>query len=337
MFPEWRELKKIESSLGPGVRRTTLDTLNHGNSEFPLTGYSFGTDAPDAPVLGIIGGIHGLERVGTWVALAFLRYLAARMTWDEGLKWQLERMRVFILPLANPIGMARFNRSNGNGVDLMRNSPVESDDSTFLVGGHRISPKLPWYRGNPSRTFEGMEAEAKAVIRLTESEIAKSPVSIILDLHSGFGTQDQIWFPYARTRAPFPELSELWSFKELLDDTLPHHVYKFEPQSKNYRTHGDLWDYVYDRHQSGANQNNLLLPLTLEMGSWNWVKKNPIQLFSSSGPFNPVKPHRLKRTMRRHLPFFDFLMRALISSPSWRAGEARTRLHQSAMNAWFSE
>ena len=82
-----------------------------------------------------------------------------------------------------------------------------------------------------------------------------------------------------------------------------------------YTIRGDLWDYLYDRRRERSN--GILLPLTLEMGSWAWVRKNPWQGLSSIGRFNPVKPHRLSRTLRRHLPLIDFLHHAAASHRSW--------------------
>ena len=35
------------------------------------------------------------------------------------------------------------------------------------------------------------------------------------------------------------------------------------------------------------------------------------------GRFNPVKPHRHRRTLRRHLPLLDFLLHAVISHRAW--------------------
>ncbi len=267
------------------------------------------------PVLGITGGIHGLERIGTWVALSFLQYLDSRIPWDPSLEFQLDRMRVFIVPLVNPVGMERFTRCNGNGVDLMRNAPVEADHASPLVGGQRFSRALPWYRGNPEQTFEGMEPEARALLRFCEHQLERAPRSILLDLHSGFGLQDQLWYPYAKSKEPFPDLKEVLELKALLDRVLPHHIYRFEPQSKHYTTHGDLWDYLYDSRRRASPEAGTLIPITLEMGSWNWVKKNPVQLLSYLGPYNPIKPHRLKRTLRRHLPLLDFLMRVLTRHP----------------------
>ena len=69
-----------------------------------------------------------------------------------------------------------------------------------------------------------------------------------------------------------------------------HHRYVIEPQSRQYLAHGDLWDHLYLR--SRERPERVFLPLTLEMGSWIWVKKNPRQLFSRQGIFNPLVQHR---------------------------------------------
>ena len=97
-------------------------------------------------------------------------------------------------------------------------------------------------------------------------------------------------------------------------DALPHHRYVLEPQSRQYLTHGDLWDHLYLR---ACARPGMFLPLTLEMGSWLWIKKNPRQLFSRHGIFNPVIAHRQQRVLRRHVAWLDFIVRAACSHARW--------------------
>jgi len=260
----------------------------------------------------ITGGVHGVERIGTHVAIAFLTSLVARLRWDELLHEALTRARVIVVPLVNPIGMALGQRANGWGVDLMRNAPEPAEFGTPLIGGHRLSSRLPWYMG---RREADMEIESATLVRFVEDELFASPLSIALDLHSGFGLIDRIWYPYARTREPPPDFARLEALSQLLDATLPNHVYKMEQTARVYTIRGDLWDYLYDRRR--AVGNGVLLPLTLEMGSWSWVRKNPLQGLSTLGRFNPIKPHRHRRTLRRHLPLLDFLLHAVISHRAW--------------------
>ncbi len=334
LFPELRDLESLQKRLQRFARIEQLAELRHGENSFPLLSFSLGSQDPKAPVLGIFGGVHGVERIGSKVALAFLENLAGRVDWDESLQWQLERMRIILMPLVNPVGMHLSWRSNGNHVDLMRNAPVRADNATFLVGGQRFSTMLPWFMGSS----EKMEIESQAVCDFVRREAFDSRCSILVDCHSGFGIKDRLWFPYARTQQPFPNLPEVFALKDLLKRAQPNHVYQFEPQAKNYTTHGDLWDYLYDEHR-GQGRPGTMIPLTLEMGSWIWVRKNPFQVLSFMGAFNPVKPHRLKRTLRRHLPLFDFLMRAAHSTGPWlgHAPDARTALTDAAHEHWYRE
>jgi len=278
----------------------------------PIYAFRFGAAAPAAPALLVVGGVHGLERIGTDVAIAFLSSLITRLGWDHVLHDALVRCRVVVVPLVNPIGMARGQRANANGVDLMRNAPAHDFGGTPLVGGHRISPRLPWYMGAPGAA---MEPEAAALVRLVEDELFATPFAIALDLHSGFGFADRLWYPYARTREPLPDQPAIAALARLLDDTLPNHVYRVEQTAQTYTIRGDLWDHLYDRRRAAGG--GVLLPLTLEMGSWTWVRKNPMQVLSSLGRFNPTKPHRHRRTLRRHLPLLDFLLHATASHRAW--------------------
>ena len=197
----------------------------------------------------------------------------------------------------------------------MRNAPVDADPKhTFpLVSGHRISPMLPWYRGI------GLEKESQVLLQFVKEEMFPSNASIALDIHSGFGTKDQLWYPYAKTKEPFARIAEVKRLMGLLDSTYPYHIYKIEGQAENYLANGDLWDYFFDIHQQDYKQDeHLFIPLTLELGSWNWIKKNPKQFFSKLGLFHPIKEHRHARTMRRHLLLLNFLMRATKNHTVWR-------------------
>ncbi|MCY1558728.1 hypothetical protein D9M68_956870 [compost metagenome] len=78
------------------------------------------------------------------------------------------------------------------------------------------------------------------------------------------------------------------------------------------------------------------MPLTLEMGSWLWIKKNPRQLFSRKGIFNPLIGHRQQRVLRRHLALLDFLSRAASSHTRWTPGaEQRGQRHADALADWY--
>lgn len=301
-------------------------------------GLSFGNQDPKAPVLGMIGGVHGLERIGSQVVLSLMHSLSELILWDRLVQEALKQIRIFFVPMTNPLGILHRSRANPYGIDLMRNAPVDAQgEATYLVGGHRISPRLPWYRGVQG---EPMQLETQALFDFCKDQTFGSDRVIMMDCHSGFGGTDQIWFPYAKSTAPFPHLSEIYSFKVAFERTHPNHFYKIEPQAKNYTTHGDMWDYLYEEfYKQPDRESSVYLPLTLEMGSWAWVRKNPTQIFSMLGAFNPVQPHRLKRILRRHNTLFDFLIRALVSHQVWAFSnpDQREKHRLRAMEHWYGE
>jgi hypothetical protein len=317
-LPELKQIEKIGASQSDLVTFETLDVVHHKKEDFPIYSLKLGTDDKTKPTLAFFGGVHGLERVGTHVIISFLKNVLQRTSWDKDFRRIFDDFRLVTIPLINPAGMAHYRRSNANGIDLMRNAPVEAsgEHTTWLISGHRYGSYLPWYRG---QIDQPMEKENQAVVKFCQDELYQANVSISLDLHSGFGLSDRVWYPYAKTDEAFPLLKEVLSLEHLFCRTYPHHVYIIEPQAKQYMTHGDLWDYLFDDYfLKNKDTDKIYIPLTLEMGSWNWVKKNPTQVFSLLGLFNPMKEHRFSRTMRRHLYFMEFLMRAVKNFESWR-------------------
>lgn len=328
------ELDHLVDKLGGLLEISVPCRVEVGGHCIPVYAIALGNPAPEAPAVGYFGGVHGLERIGATVVLSFLRSVAARLRWDALLQQQLERMRMVFMPVVNPGGLWRGTRANPQGVDLMRNAPVEAlQRAAFLVGGQRFSAHLPWYRGPRSAP---MQPESQALCRVVEDELFTHRFSIAVDCHSGFGLSDRIWFPYACTRTPIAHLAEVHALCEILDQTHRHHPYVFEPQSRQYLTHGDLWDFLYQR--ACADSDRILLPLTLEMGSWLWIKKNPRQLLSLQGLFNPQLAHREARVLRRQVEWLDFVGRAACGHQGWRpTGAERERHRLLALRRWYAE
>lgn len=353
------EIEELIKKLGEKVDVNVLAEVADGRFKHPIYSLSFGSQDPKAPTLGFVAGVHGLERIGSEVCLSLLQSFVSTLEWDRQLQEVLKRIRIFFIPTVNPYGIQHRRRSNANGVDLMRNAPIDAEgDVTFLVGGHRHSPILPWFRGRKDE----MEIESSALVKEIERQISHSVCSFVLDIHSGFGVQDRLWFPFAKSSQPYQDLSLVWAFKKLFTQVHPYHFYKIEPQSINYTTHGDLWDYIYTRHEKhstsipqlavqyqknpqqlfdlmdqGKSLAGPFLPICLEMGSWLWLRKNPLQIFSALGPFNPVKKHRHQRVLRRHKSLFEFLIRMMNNYDNWLKD---TLIHESeyrnaATSEWY--
>jgi hypothetical protein len=332
-LPELIALERIiELGAGWVDARVVCDVSLPRGDTYPVYVITLGNPSPDVPAVGYFGGVHGLERIGAGVVIAYLQSLVMRLQWDSTLRRQLESVRLVFMPIVNPGGMALGTRANPNGVDLMRNAPVDARESVpFLVGGQRLSSGLPWYRGARNKA---MEIENQAVCEVVKAELLSRNFSLSVDCHSGFGSTDRIWFPYAHTRAPIAHLAEMHALKSIFVQSHSHHRYIIEPQSLQYLAHGDLWDYLY--LQASSHTDHIFLPLTLEMGSWLWVKKNPRQLFSRHGIFNPLIEHRQQRVLRQHQLLLDFLSRAACGHRLWLpSAQTRAQQHVQALQDWY--
>jgi hypothetical protein len=326
------ELQRLLDEASGHVQIAAVCEVQAAGRSLPVHAVTLGNTSPEVPAVGFFGGVHGLERIGAEVVIAYLRHVLQRLAWDDLLQTQLQRLRMVFMPLVNPGGLLLGTRANPRGVDLMRNSPVESPHVLpMLLGGQRISARLPWYRGELGAP---MEAESRALCEVVERELLTHAFSLSVDCHSGFGVRDRIWFPYAHTALPIAHLAELEAFARVFDAAQPYHRYLIEPQSHQYLTHGDLWDHLYQQSLAGAGR--VFLPLTLEMGSWLWVRKNPRQFLSRHGLFNPLIQHRQERVLRRHIGALDFVARAAMSHARWcPAASQREVYRERALDRWY--
>ena len=332
-LPELDALERI-IELGAGwlQSRQVCEVCLPGGGCYPVHVVAMGNSSVEVPAVGYFGGMHGLERIGAEVVIAYLHSLVMRLQWDSTLHRQLESVRLVFMPVVNPGGMALGTRANPNGVDLMRNAPLDSVEAVpFMVGGQRFSAGLPWYRGLQGKA---MEIENQAVCEVVSAELLNRDFSVSVDCHSGFGARDRLWFPFAYKRAPISHLAEMQALTNIFVQSNHHHRYVIEPQSLQYLAHGDLWDHLY--LQACAQSQGVFLPLTLEMGSWLWVKKNPRQLFSRHGIFNPLIEHRQQRVLREHQLLLDFLSRAACGCRLWLpTPDTRAQHHAQALQDWY--
>ena len=333
-LPELVDLERILAEAPEAVATSVVHRITRDELALPVYRVDLGSCRPDAPAVLMVGGVHGLERIGAQVVIAWLKTLLARLAWDKTLQGLLQQVRITLMPIVNPGGMFLNQRSNPNGVDLMRNAPIAAQErSAFLLGGQRLSARLPWYTGTPD---EGMEPESQALAAVIEGLLPGRPFSVALDCHSGFGWQDQIWFPYAYRRRPMRRIASVMALKLTWEQAYPNHAYRFEPQSRHYLTHGDLWDHFYK--QINRDNTGVFLPLTLEMGSWRWIRKRPRQLLRLQGLFNPMVPHRHKRVLRSHLSWMDFLLNAAASHENWLpTGDQESMLREAAIMHWYRD
>src|ERR1043165_5587440 len=104
-FPELEVFQRLIERGAPSLRSELLGNVSVGALQLPLISVELGSTAADAPAVGFFGGVHGVERIGTQVLLAFLHALIERLRWDDTLAHILERLRLVFVPLVNPGGM----------------------------------------------------------------------------------------------------------------------------------------------------------------------------------------------------------------------------------------
>ena len=80
---ELDELERIVDAARGRLEASVVAQVADGERRFPLYALRLGTSSTQAPAVGFFAGVHGLERVGTHVVLAFLASLVARLERDE--------------------------------------------------------------------------------------------------------------------------------------------------------------------------------------------------------------------------------------------------------------
>ena len=138
-------LESLIEGFGSLARTRKVGEVTYKDKTYPLHCLVLGSEDPTAPTVGYFAGVHGLEKIGSEVVLSYMQTLLELMRWEKHFLDRLKNSRIVFMPLINPVGIVQRTRSNGNGVDIMRNSPLEAEDSGGgMYRGHRVSPKLPW-------------------------------------------------------------------------------------------------------------------------------------------------------------------------------------------------
>jgi len=278
----------------------------------------------------IFGGVHGLERIGAEVVLAYLHNLVMRLQWDSGLHRQLETVRLVFMPIVNSgrHGARHARQSERCRPDAQRAGAGHRTRAVF-GGGQRISAGLPWYRGVKDKP---MELENQAVCEVVTAELLSRDFSLSVDCILVWQPRPPLVPLCAQACDDCPSGRDA-AFKNILSSrtatTLCDRAAK--PAVSGPRR---PVDHLY--LQACEQPQRVFLPLTLEMGSWLWVKKNPRQLFSRHGMFNPLIEHRQQRVLRQHLLLLDFLVARGLWPPLWLpTPENRAQHHAQALQDWY--
>ncbi|EMK00614.1 M14 family zinc carboxypeptidase [Leptospira sp. WS58.C1] len=285
---------------------------------FPIYSLEIGTkEGLEKHPVGITAGVHGLETIGIQILIDFLEYIIHPRSTGFLPELKKGKLGLVVIPIVNPGGVAAKTRANPGGVDLMRNSGIDAEKPLPFFGGQKFSNKLPYFRGH------GLEPESRTLSRTVFEKFfhVRDSILPVLDLHSGFGTVDNVWWPYAYTHKPCPDTFLYERIASHLKGHCGHINFAYGPQSASYTTHGDLWDKFYDHYQElyaeQAGWSSKFLPLTLEVGTWSDIKEEPLKLFSKKGIFRPAE-HNKSEVLTRYRGFLrDFVRLGLTKPKDW--------------------
>lgn len=252
----------------------------------------------------IVSGVHGLETIGIRIHLDMLRSVLNPKSRFYSEDLAEGKLGIYSVPILNPAGVVRSTRSNAAGVDLNRNSGISAEKAIPFFGGHKMSAALPYFRGHTH------QRETRALFRFLKEEFLRrrKRIHMALDIHSGYGSENFLWWPYSFSKQQVYQDKAFESIATTL--RLRHPLYRIEPMALSYQTHGDLWDFAlleFERRQVTKPGKSLFLPFTLEIGTWQEIKKSPSRLLTAEKIFNPPKSNRKTYLKEHRQLIWDFI------------------------------
>lgn len=257
-----------------GAERVTFGRSAGGR---PLLALRVPATGPAAPRVFCSAALHGLELVGTRVALGLLE----AMVREEGPAAELRRRaEVWVAPCLNPDGYARTVaqdgrgslaelRTNANGVDLNRNFPLPRGAAPG---------RLPWTGSSRpgSATYRGPAPLSEPETAAVDALFARCGFHAAVSVHALMGrliparvTDREAYGTYAALCRAFSAAQPRWRYPRLASRRLDAFM-------------GELEDHAHHAHRAWA--------LTVEVFPvWECVKQNAWGT-SRFRRFNPRDP-----------------------------------------------
>ena len=184
---------------------------------------------PTAPVLGLFGGVHGLERIGSQVVLSLMNTFFANDFMGQSYSRDFRKMRLFYAFDQSPGEFFIKREAILRGVDLMRNAPVDAEGkSTWLVGR---SPPVHQTSMVQRSTGRRIASRIQSPAWSLPPKFFQSSRVLTVDFHSGFGNIDRLWLPYAKSTRPFSCARGLCLASPFWSNS-PHHFLSNRTSSK---------------------------------------------------------------------------------------------------------
>ena len=83
VLPELAQLEHLIAHAPAALKVEVLAQVPHMTQQLPLYALTLGNTAATKPAVVLVGGVHGLERIGPQVVLAYLQTLLLRLDWDR--------------------------------------------------------------------------------------------------------------------------------------------------------------------------------------------------------------------------------------------------------------
>ena len=108
---EYQFIQQLQNITNYPCKYQVLENIHYRGKDYPIYSFEIGPEHQDTPVIGLFGGVHGLEKVGTHVVLSYLNYVLEQLNWNSTIQALFEQVRLVSIPLINPIGFFHQKRS----------------------------------------------------------------------------------------------------------------------------------------------------------------------------------------------------------------------------------
>jgi len=244
-FAEYKEYgaitEKLQSLVAAAPDRTHLRVIGYSIEGRPIYALRIGAaSATERPLL-VDGTLHAREWIASMTSTCIADRLVTEYDTNAAVRALLDRMPVWVVPVANPDGYQhawsanrywRKNRRGSGGVDLNRN---------FGVGwggrGSSASKSSDIYRGESA--FSEPETRALRDLALTE-QVARH-----IDFHS-YG--QIVLYPWGFTTKDAPDAAKLAAVGDRVTSALvsAHGTrYDLKPAAAFYPASGIMTDWMY--------------------------------------------------------------------------------------------
>ena len=92
-FPELHALQTLAQRANGLLKTEVVCEVMVGDKRLPVHCLELGSTSASVPAVGFFGGVHGVERIGAQVIIAFLHSLIERLHWDDCLMHMLDNLR----------------------------------------------------------------------------------------------------------------------------------------------------------------------------------------------------------------------------------------------------